>query len=469
VSRRGLLWAGVAGGAVLVAGGVGGVAALAGAMRHRSAQSSGGNGWDPNSLPTAGGAGGIGTADVQALLDRHNTALRGRDETGFLAAFEAGSSVAANAKALFANLGKVPFDTAQYQLIGQAGRVFAGADGASAQVDVAFVHKITGVDVKPVTEWYRWTLSRRTPQAPLTITAVTGSPTINGSTRWVYYPAIWDLGPLTVIKRGAALLAAADSKDAAVMASIAGIAGQAANDNHTGWQGPAGVSPGLFIVGTSSRDVFYELYSGRANQHGNEAGLTVPMLAADSVDTATTNPVCGGARITLDLTTSYFTDNHGADKPLTLLRHEGAHALVAPLLTARPDPPLWVVEGFAEYMASRFDPPTAENFIPALRQYAVGSKTNGFAGKWDGATLPTDDLVYNASLITSDANYALATLAYRFIAQHGGQVGVCAFVAGNYQAAGRDDVGAVLQKVVGMDLSTFQAQWASFVHATVRV
>jgi len=135
-------------------------------------------------------------------------------------------------------------------------------------------------------------------------------------------------------------------------------------------------------------------------------------------------------------------------------------------MTASPEPPRWVVEGFAEYMASRFEPATAEVFIPDLRQYVTGTG-DAFAGKWDGATLPTDDQVYSPVGATMAANYALSTLAYRFIANHGGERAVCAFVAANYQANGRDDVGAAIQKVLGMDLGTFQSQWAAFVHTTI--
>jgi hypothetical protein len=450
---------------VLLAGGVAGLAVVANARRQAAAPA-GGSGWDPSSLPTAGGGGGI-AADVQALLDRHNRALKAQDRAAFVANFAAGSRAAAGAGTLFANLNKFPFDSAQYQLIGQAARVFsAGGNGSTTQVDVAFVHQVSGVDVRPVTEWYRWTLVRSNPNAPLTINEVTGSPSINGSNRWVYYPAPWDLGPLTVIKRHNVILTAVAGKDATVMASVADVAEQAVNDNLTGWQGPAGTSPGLLVVGTSNRDMFYELYSGRANQHGNEAGLTVQLLAASSVDAPGSAPVYGGARITLDLTTSYFTDNHGADKPITLLRHEGAHALVAPLLSASPEPPMWVVEGFAEYMASRFAPATAEVFIADLRKYVAG-RSDAFVGKWDGKSLPTDDQVYSPVGTVGNANYALSTLAYRFIAAHGGQHAVCAFVAANYQATGRDDVGAAVRKVLGMDLGTFQTRWATFVHSTI--
>lgn len=470
VGRRKLLLGAAAGGGVLLAGGVTGVVALTSRQRHAADNSSGTDNYDANSLPTAAGGGAGITADVQALLDKHNAALKARDESAFLSAFEPGSGAAANAKVLFANLSQIPFDSAEYRLIGQASRVFSGGGASSTtQVDVAFVHQISGVDVKPVPEWYRWTLVRKGGAgSPLSITQVTGSPAIAGSARWVFYPAPWDLGPLTVTRHGNVILAGLRGRDGDLIASVAAVAAQAATDNLSGWRGPAGVSQGLFVMGTSNRDTFYALYSGMANQHGHEAGFTIPLLAASSVDTVGTDRTFGGARITLDLTTPYFTQNSGANSPLTLLRHEGAHALVAPLLTAIPEPPLWVIEGFAEYMASRFTAPTAELFIPALKQYAAGAglDTNG---KWDGRSLPTDTHVYDSSLTTSDASYALATLAYRFIEQRGGPGAVCEFVARNYQAKGRDDVDAAIHTVLGMDLGSFQSAWAGYVHSTIGI
>ena len=473
VGRRAML----AGGAGLLLAAGGGVLA---AVRHDSGSSSAGDSagqWDPNTLPTAAGdPGAISAADIQALLDRKNRALKTSDRTAFTAPHA--PATAAAAARLFDNLTRVPFDQAQYQLLGQGSRSFQSGTGTQLQVDVAFVHQVTGVDVRPVAEWYRWTLARSGPGQPVAITAVTGSPSVNQSEKWVYYPSIWDSPhPITVLRRPNVLLAAESDHDAAILASVADQAQQAVAENLQAWRaggGPPGVSPGVFYLGTSNRDSFYDWFSGRANQHGHEAGLTIEVVDARSMDQPDGLRTVGGARVVLDLTSGYFTTVRGENTPKTLLKHEGWHALLFPLLTASVDSlPLWAVEGSADWAAKHLYP-DAIHQDPNLGD-ARALATGRLGTAWND-TLPSNAQVYASSAEEMSAGYGISTLIFHYIYGRFGLKRLIAFLVALYQvpadASGINapsDVAAAITRIFGMDLPTFQHEATAYARAALGV
>ena len=470
VRRRGLLLGGL--GVLAAAGGVGAVAAT----RHSSAVASVGgsdpNAWDPGTLPgaDAGGA-GITTQDVRNVLDALNRALTAGNVDAYLAVHAA--SAAADARQRFENLQRIPFDQASYQLLGSGSRDFQTGPGAQQQIDIAFVHKITGVDVRPVAEWYRITLARAAAADPPRITAATGSPSANGTVKYVYYPAPWDAGaPITVVRRANVVLAAVGAKDAATAAKAADLAAAAVAENTALWKqggGPDGYAPGIFALGTSDTGTFEQWWSGKANKKGSEAGLTIPLVDAASMD----NPdaprrTVGGARIILDLTSDFFTGDSGEENRKTLIKHEAWHALVAPLVTGD-GAPLWVDEGGAEWAAKHAYSGAIRNDpnLVAVRDLVAGR----LGSTWDGASLPRNDQVYATGEATN-AGYGLSSLAFYYIAETFGLPALIAFAAANYKIPadpsginGTDDLAAAVQKTLHVDLPAFQRGWAAFVHA----
>jgi hypothetical protein len=476
-SRRKLLL-GAAGGAAALLGG--GTAAAVLLNRSTSASDSGGGSdagaWNPDTLPTAADGGGIAAGDIQALIEVKNHALTTRDRGLFISRHSRDTAAAAGL--LFDNLGKVPFSEAGYRLLGQGSRDFAAGSGATVAVDVAFVHEITGVDVRPVAEWYRWSLSRPSPGVPPTITAVTGSPSVNQSQKYVYYPSVWDSPhPITVIRRPNVVMAAETDRDAAVLTATADLAQQAVAENLAVWKqggGPAGISPGVFYLGTSNRDQFYSWYSGRANAHGFEAGLAIEVASAASMDDFTGMTTIGGARVVLDLTAGYFTQGSGEGGPKTLYQHEAWHAMLYPLLTATfTSQKLWVVEGVAEWAAKHgySDAVKQDPNMVAARELATGA----LGTPWDGRSLPTDAQVYAGSGVEMNAGYGLSRLAFDYIAARWGVGGVIKFAVANYQAPplhgtnGGVDLGAAVRTSFGVDLDTFQRGYAAYVHSTLGV
>src|SRR5439155_9534143 len=102
--------------------------------------------------------------------------------------------------------------------------------------------------------------------------------------------------------------------------------------------------------------------------------------------------------------------------------------------------PLWLVEGFAEYVAYKPAPPPAAG----LHRVLTGLKTDA---------LPADPSFY-----TDAGNYVLAWLACRLIAQRYGEAKLVAL----YVAAG-GGLGSALRQVLGVDEAALTAQWAKYV------
>jgi hypothetical protein len=477
VNRRALI-GGIGGGAVVVLlGGIFGVRALVGAANKASANNSA-NGYDPNTLPTAAGAsGGITTSDVAALIKDLNTALSKRDKAAFVARHAPGAT-ATQAGRTFDNLGKFTFDKLEYQVIGEGGRVFNSGNGATVNVDIALVHQIKGVDATALPEWYRWTVVRSTSSAPVVITAVEGSPTISGQGKYVYYPSIWDSpNDIVVIERPNLVLAAETASDGKILSRNADSFAQAIKNNRTGWTQAGGMTkglaPGAFIVGTSNRDKFYLWFSGKANQYGYEAGLTIPVLNAASMDNLqSTAPKVFGARIVLDLTTPYFSADSDENIPQTLVQHEDTHNMTFSVMTtSEPNMPLWVVEGFADFMATRTYSTPVQNY---LQLHTLKQSVSSGDGSWDGHTFPTNGQVYAVDPVAMGAGYALSAMAYYHIQQKYGMDKVVAFAQGNYRAnstvdgtTGLDNPADVAPSVLGVSLDELQTEWAAFVHQLI--
>jgi hypothetical protein len=478
MNRRVLIGGGIGAAAAVLVGGVFGIRAMVGAANKADAANQPDN-WDPNTLPTAAvAAGAIGPSDVAALVKDLNTALSKRNKSSYLARFTSGAT-ATQAGRTFDNLGKFTFDKLEYQVIAEGGRVFYSGNEATVTVDIALVYQVKGVDATALPEWYRWTLSRPKSGGTVVIASVTGSPTVAGEAKYVYYPSIWDSpNDIVVIERPNLVLTAETASDGAILSRSADAFAQAVKNNRTGWKQAGGVTeglcPGAFIVGTSNRDKFYSWFSGAANKHGNEAGLTIALLDAASTDNLT-HPTASrvfGGRIILDLTSSYFTDDSKEDIPQTLVQHEDAHNMTFSIMSAsEASIPLWVVEGFADFMATRTFPNPVQNFLKlqALKQ-AVSS--SGF--EWDGKTFPNDATVYDPNLTYMNAGYALGTLVFYYIQQKYGMGKAVAFMQGNYRgnatingASGQDNPPDVAQSVLGISLDELQTGWAAFVHQTI--
>ncbi|MET9290655.1 hypothetical protein [Streptomyces sp. NPDC003077] len=428
------------------------------------------NAFGGSSLPSAAGGDSkgeqlLGDDDVTALLDGRTRALKAGDEETFLKPFS--GQARTEQQKIYRNLRKIPFASAEYQVVEQSG---SGSneygDGATIGLDVAFVHKIENVDVAPVAEWYRWTIKRASKEAAPQITKVGGSPSAYGEKGFVYYPAAWDVYDDMFVQRQDHSITISASKNAADARRFAPIVEQSARDDVQLWQRHApseAPSPqGFVFVLEPDRKTYATLYTSNGDDPGWDAGASVPMptFTATVGSRDAKELQFGGARIKMDTSSGRFTSAQWQRGVRDITHHEVAHALMQPLDQGKygmfnidDGPRTWVVEGFAEWVSSRFD--------PALS----AASTRGLRGmKFDGE-LPENDFEGQLGRTVSQ-NYTLSSLAVQFVAEKRGEEGVFDLVSSHYQDPKHLD--QQLQKVLGMDESAFASAWADYVRRSVQ-
>ncbi|MFC4530667.1 hypothetical protein [Sphaerisporangium dianthi] len=418
-------------------------------------------GSDPGALPTAQGAEKsvtITQEEITALLDEHGRALTGRDEKAFTAPF-AGAAKASQ-RTLFKNLLKIPFQTTSFKVISSGGRASdTFGRGATINVDVAFVHQIKGVDVRPVAEWYRWTVEKK-PKGRPTVTKVSGSPNAYGESKFVFYPGPWDVYSDMHVEKRPHVLITTHAKNAAIARRTADVFERAAADDLNAWRryGPRdGVTlPGFLIALEPDRKVYNTLFRVALKNDPNEAGFALAMYTfTDDLDDGL--PI-GGARIAIDTTASRAGLPGGLPYARDVARHEIAHAMVDPLQKPRSSlssrPATWVVEGFADYMAGRGLPRRQQDALDAVR------------GRPFDGHLPLDFSFYADDGRARAANYALGTLAMRFMAAKWGDKAVMSLVAAHYAEPGR--LHKQIEQATGLSFEAFERQWAAYVRSRIR-
>ncbi|WP_280703184.1 hypothetical protein [Kitasatospora sp. GP82] len=400
----------------------------------------------PTNLSTAGGT------PWQKLADGMTAALSARDEEAFLKPFK-GNEVREKQRKVFRNLVKIPWAAAHWET------QFAAP--LNGDMMVTFVHQVKGVDSKPVPEVYNWRVEPGG-TAPV-ITAVSGSKDLMGKTSDTsYYPAPWDFyNDLAVENRGN-LVVVADSGQAAEVKRDADVLAQAAKDDLAAWNkaappAPAGreSAPGFFVVLEKRRDVYNKLYAGEGRTNDSlEAGVNMPIPAYDSKDTKQLES--GGSRIVMDTTQSRFASADWKEGVSEIGRHEMGHALVEPfgteqvLVQGLQDTQMWVVEGFAEYMAYRGKSDLARADLKASLQ--------GY--RFDG-TLPESLDFYSNQGQARAAHYALGASALQYMGQKYGEDKVFAFVAAHY--ADPKQYQRQITDATGLTLQQFQTDWAAYV------
>ncbi|SDP65821.1 hypothetical protein SAMN04487981_13161 [Streptomyces sp. cf386] len=412
------------------------------------------------SLPSAGGDEQseqlLSQADIEELLDGRSQALKSGDEDAYLAPFT--GKAKDTQQNLFQNLRKIPFAQAEYSILNQSGNTTDEyGDGATVALDVAFVHKIQNVDVRPVSEWYRWIIKRESKDAEPQITRVGPSPDAYGSASYVYNSAPWDLYEDMHVVKQDHTLTISDKKYAADTDRFAPYIEKAAKDDIELWKskGPAGTETPTGFVAVLERDrkTYSSLYGSESVEW--EAGQSVAMPAFDADSSGDEKDLeYGGARVKMDMSGNRFTNAAYWPKLVQeISHHEFAHAIVQPLegasgFDSETYTNWWVVEGFADYVAFRFD-----------RELGEWSIRNDVTGKEFGGSLP-NEAGFDDEVST---NYTLSYMAIRFIAEKGGEAAALKFVTDHYDNP--DQLDQQLRTATGMGESEFEAAWARYVRS----
>ncbi|WP_248964059.1 hypothetical protein [Sphaerisporangium perillae] len=413
----------------------------------------------PSPAENAAGTGNSDTiavteAELKKAVLEHGNAYQTGDLKGYLKIFDQKNAALVKAQTrTFANLRKLPLQSASFEILKQQG---LAQDNFGRQVsfslDVAFVHQFAGIDLRPVAEWYRWTVTKASKDAPLVVTKVGGAPAAFGEDKTVFYPAPWDSWPDISVTKTLHTIVLAPPAQAARARQIAPVAERAAAEDLDFWakngDGSAEVPAGFVVALAKGRAQLGHLF--RTVEKVTESGVSIGMPtfggSGDKVK-------IGGSRIVVDTASPFFDDAKGVRE---IFRHEMAHSVMAPLDNGEFEVlggDNWIIEGFAEFMAHRGESLNANGRTPQTRAYVRGQLDQPFTGK-----IP-DNLSWDAEGLTS-VNYQLGHLAIQLIAERYGEERMTAFVAAYYRDKKAD---TALQDVLGVSRQEFERQWAQYV------
>ncbi|GDY30380.1 hypothetical protein [Gandjariella thermophila] len=420
--------------AVLLAGLV--LVSPAGLLRDGAAPS----GVDGPAGHRSGSAAALAVAD---LLHRRAVAVLGRDEAGFMATVDPGAdpSFRAAQRALFRDLGGVPLRVWEYR-VDPDDALDPGSPAALAGADelwaprVVLRYALAEVDEVPTTRPMGYLFDRRGPDwylASDTALAAAGRDTWRGP---------WDFGPclvrhtrsgLVIAHPGAEGTALADRVAAELDAAVGAVAAVWG----AGW--PRRVAVLVPAGGAEMRALVGPEFSVDA---------IAAVAIADRVSLA--GHTAEGQRVVLN------ADTAGRMSTQTLrvvLRHEVTH--VAARAATVDGAPMWLLEGFADYLGYR------DSGIP-LAQAAGDLADLVRAGRTPDA-LP-DDADFRAGAARLDLAYQEAWTAVRYLAERVGEprlVELYRRIAGLARPSW-SEVDAALRAVAGIDHAGLVAGWRNY-------
>ncbi|PZG01629.1 hypothetical protein C1J01_47920 [Nonomuraea aridisoli] len=399
-------------------------------------------------------------AEIDDLLTRHSEGLARGDAERFLSIFDpADKQLLQQQRRVFENLRKVPLSEAGYRILRRSGRSEDSfGRGVTFTQDVSFIHRFADIDLRPVSEWYRWTLEKKSADAPLRVTAVGGAPPpiARSSSKTVYYPGPWDIWPdITVVKAGSGIVLARP-EHAALARRVAPIVEQATAHHSAYWKQYGDrqdlVPQGYLVALVSGKEQLGKLFrTAEATEAGVSIGMPNAATGADDV-------IVGSTRVVLDTASTFFSSD---DKIGTLTRHELAHSLVSALdrssgLSFFGGRPHWIDEGFAEYLANKHLPVRSSLRYDHGRAYLAGQLSRPFTGE-----LPNNDIWATGDL--GDAHYFMGELIMRFTADRYGDRRLVQAVTAALQQDDDDQAEPAFYDVLGVDRADFERQWAAYV------
>ncbi|MEU6994862.1 hypothetical protein ABZ953_29905 [Streptomyces sp. NPDC046465] len=361
--------------------------------------------------------------DVRRLLERRAQAVLDGDEK----AYDRTERPAEGAPDLFERVEEVPLDSWEYRLTS------LDRSGAEATANAELRYRIKGYDCAPVTAERTLTLRRR-------------------DGRWYVIaerPAkksgeqLWDQGRVRA-EHGAHSLVLGVGRRAAELRAQRAIADRAVPAVRRAWPGKW---PGRIVVLVPrSLDGMAGLLGAPASGYRGIAAVTTGEAGGSTrapADRVIVNPDAYGVL--------------GDFGKQVVLTHEAAH--VATRAQTSPATPLWLSEGFADWVGYRGTGRTAVQAAPELRRSVQ-------RGQLPGALPEDDDFGFAGDAAQLAGAYEGAWLACRMIAEQWGEKKLTDFyeaVGARKQRSGA--VGAVLRDVLETTPEDFTARWRTYLRA----
>jgi hypothetical protein len=415
VGRGGGWWAGkglvlVLGGCCLVAGGIVGV------------------------LQRPGSSGAPPQANVRGVLARQAQAVLRRDGRAFLGAVDpAARGFRATERRRFGNMAEVPFAQWGYRIRGIEQR---GPHRAGAQVELRY--RIRGYDTEPITAPEYLTFTEHHGRWRLDGQAVTTDGTAGGA------PAaaqLWDFGPVHAVHGRHSLVLGLG--DRAALRGYAADADRAVPAVDAVWPGRWSRRLVLEVPGSLTQ-MARLLAATPATYRGIAAVTTGETGGAAPADRVIVNP-------------DAFRELSALGRHV-VVTHEATHVATRPYTTPRT--PLWLSEGFADWVGYRGTGRTPARTAPELHSDVhAGRVPRGLPADADFATTRTG----------LPQAYEKAWLACRLIARRYGTARLTRLYrtvgrGGAVQRTGGDGtVDAAMRRVLGVGLGRFTEAWRTYV------
>ncbi|MFF7329178.1 hypothetical protein ACIQU5_29925 [Streptomyces sp. NPDC090306] len=365
-----------------------------------------------------GAATGDGTrADVRRVLDRRAAAVLAHD---------AGAYARTGTGTPFANIAAVPLTAWSYRLTS----LHRTGDRATAAADLSY--RLTGYDRSPVTVGRTLTLARA---AGGRWTVLTDRPARKAPQQ------LWDQGKVTAV-RGAHSLVLGVGQSGTALRGYADLADEAVPAVTRAWG--TDWSRHVVVLVPGSLDAMAGLLASTASSYRGIAAVTTGEAGGTTsapADRVIVNPDAYGIL--------------GALGRQVVLTHETTH--VATRAHTGAATPLWLSEGYADWIGYRSADRTPREIAPEL--------ANAVAGGDAPTTLPTDkDFGFTSDSTELAQAYEGGWLACRLIADEWGEADLGAF----YRSVGTHDrragaVEAALKDVLHTTPDEFTERWRAYV------
>ncbi|MDX6316598.1 MAG: hypothetical protein QOF44_6062 [Streptomyces sp.] len=360
-------------------------------------------------LAGCGGGGGTVREDPQRMLNRHAAAVLKHDEAAFLA--DVAPAQRAAQRTVYRNLARLPLASWSYRLVRRT--------GTTAKVQLSY--RLTGYDSAPVTS------------APaLTLAPDGGRWDIAGGS-----PAeLWDQGTLRVVRGTHSLVLGVGASQASLKAYAADV--DRAVTTVSGVWGDGWARRVVVEVPGSLRDMAALLDASPTAYQGIAAVTTAELRGSSAsvpADRVVVNPEAFGELSVLGRR--------------VVLTHETTH--VATRAATNSGTPLWLSEGFADWVGYHGTGRTARQVAPELARDVAAGRTP--------RTLPA-----NADFGTTATGLAQAYeggwLACRMVEADWGAGKLVALYRAVGTGGGTD---AAMRSTLGIGLDDFTARWRAYV------
>ncbi|MFC8507003.1 hypothetical protein ACFU3J_09745 [Streptomyces sp. NPDC057411] len=364
------------------------------------------------------------TGQIQSLLDRHARALLDRDEAGYLAALD--PALAPAARTEFDRLAKIPLGGWQYQVTD-----VDRADGGRATAKARLGYRIRGYDSGPATSERVLSLAERDGRW-----YVTGDRPAEGAPQ-----QLWQQGEVrTVTGRRSLVLGVGQSPER--LREIADAADRAVPAVGAAWHGDwAGR---IVVLVPASVEAMGGLLGAPAASYRGIAAVTTGETGG--------GPTAPADRVIVNPDAYGVLGGFGRQLVLT---HETTH--VATRAQTTPSTPVWLSEGFADWVAYRGTGRTPAQAAPELRRAVLAGGAP--------AALPDDrDFTFGGDADAMARAYEGGWLACAMVADRWGEAKLTAF----YRAVGAHPQreGALekaLKDVLDTSPEEFTASWRGYV------